>query len=171
MRIQFAAENRRTILKETVMRIFAYIVTAILALGVLTPLFLGGLKGGWVVVTLITAGLLWSLVLWTGMPGALRVIFIVLVSILGLVCVMGALAGVNEGLTKRFDLPRSDAAITMGPSGSKERIAIVYHPGGSPFPKRVVMALGEKLAATGCSIVIMTANPGLELKQRSVRLC
>jgi hypothetical protein len=147
------------------MRIFVYIVTAILALSVLVPLFLGGLKGGWVVVTLITVGFLWSLVLWTGMPGALRVVFLVLVSILGLVCVMGALASINEGLTRKFDLPRNDPAVTMGPSDSKVRIAIVYHPGGSPFPKRVVTALGEKLAAQGCSIVIMTANPGLNFKQ------
>ncbi len=148
------------------MRIFAYIMTAVLALSVLARVFFGGLKGGWLVVTLITAGLLWSLVLWTGMPGGLRVTVIVFVSILGLVSVMGGLAGIGDGVKKSADTPKSEAAVAMGPANSKERIAIVYHPGGSPFPKSVVMSLGEKLAARGCSIVIMTANPGLSFNQK-----
>lgn len=147
------------------MRVFAYVMTFLLALCIVAPAALGGLRAGWVVVVLIAGGLLWIGVLRANAPGALRVVLIILVSVLSFVALVGTAVGIGNTMKVRFDRAVNEAPLTMGPPDSRLTVAVVYHPGGSTFPKSVVTELGKDLAAKGCRVTIMTAHPALELTQ------
>ncbi len=150
-------------------RTLAYVLTAVLALFVFTPLILGSGKNGFTVVGLIAAGILWAVALWLQMPAGLKVPLLIVFSILVLVSVIGSLVSVGTVLSERFDKPRSEAPVVIGEGSSSGQIAIVYHPGGSRFTRKIVTRLGEDLAARGYAVSIMTAHPGLALDQKSYK--
>jgi hypothetical protein len=150
-------------------RILASVLTAVLALCVLVPLLSGKGRNGFAVVGIIAIGILWAVALWRQMPGGLKVPLLIVFSIMALVSVIGSLVSIGTGLSDRFDRPRSEAPIVMGGGSSSASIAIVYHPGGSGFTKKIVTRLGEDLAARGYAVSIMTAHPGRAFDQKSYR--
>lgn len=141
-------------------RILAYILTGILV--VCFVILLGpksGMPRGFAVSTLVAIGLLWTVVLRTGMPVWLKVILSVVIFCLSFVAILFAIAlGVA-------DRPKSEAPVSMGGGSSAHSIAIVYHPGGTGFTRGTMMKLGEKLAARGYAVSIFTAHPGLQFPQ------
>jgi hypothetical protein len=149
------------------MRIFSAVVSAVLGACILAQIVAGKPSVGFIIVTFIAAGFLWVPLLWPAMPAGLRVTSIVLACILSLVSAIGGMVGVGNGLAARFDIPNAAAPVIMGGADSLHTAAIVYHPGGSAFPKRVVTALGEKLAARGCRVVVMTAHPALGFEEKA----
>jgi hypothetical protein len=65
------------------------------------------------------------------------------------------------GCQSTWDLAVRSETVTVGTDGASGRIAVVYHPGGSPFPKTVVTRLGEELASRGYVVDLMTAYPDI----------
>jgi len=62
---------------------------------------------------------------------------------------------------KSWDLPVHEDPVVMGVGGGSGRIAVVYHPGGSSFPKRTVARLGKDLVLRGYVVTVNTASPDL----------
>jgi hypothetical protein len=146
-------------------KIVAFLLTAILASCSLVPFVLRNGRTGFAVTAFIAIGILWAVVLWKGMPVGLKVPLIIALVVLVIVSIMGSLVGVGTGLADRWDQPRNEAPVIMGNASSSDSIAIVYHPGGSGFAKKVVMSLGGILTSKGYSVSIYTANLELSLNQ------
>jgi hypothetical protein len=143
-------------------KFIAYIFTSILTVCVLFPIVLRSSKISITVTGLLALGILWAIVLLKAMPIGLKVPMLIVFSILTLI----SAAGIGSVLGNWFDRPRNEAPVIMGkgfPSGS---IAIVYHPGGSAFPRKVILSLADTLAVRGYSVAIFTANPQLSIDQK-----
>ena len=92
----------------------------------------------------------------------LRIIVFVAVGAIALV-VVSRVAG--SLVAAWFDRPRIEAPLVLG--AGTPAIAVVYHPGGSGFPRRVAMELVERLVARGCSVTLLTAGsrPSCDLRE------
>ncbi len=66
-----------------------------------------------------------------------------------------------------WDLPVHQDSVVMGEEGGSGRVAVVYHPGGSGFPKRTVARLGRELVRRGYVVTVNTASPDLPLDTKS----
>jgi len=71
------------------------------------------------------------------------------------------------GCQSVWDEPISSEIISLGAGGLAGRVAIVYHPGGSSFPRNVMMELGETLASRDYVVDISTASPETLFEQSS----
>ena len=57
--------------------------------------------------------------------------------------------------------------VTIGSGGSAGRIAVVYDPGGSGYPRRTMIRLAEELASRGYVVYLYTTAPGLAFEPES----
>jgi hypothetical protein len=154
--------------------IIAGILTAILGASFLAPIIMRGGNAGFAVTGLISIGLVWTLTLWKGVPIGLKVPMIIVLAILCLVTVLGSAVGIITPLADGWDRPKNEAPVLLESSPSQGTIAVVYHPGGSDFTKKVVMSLGKTLQTRGYSVSIFTADPELSLDRgeyKAVVLC
>jgi len=62
------------------------------------------------------------------------------------------------------DLAASRQPVTIGSGGSAGRIAVVYDPGASGYPRRTMTRLGEELASRGYVVDLYIAGPGLSFE-------
>jgi hypothetical protein len=84
-------------------------------------------------------------------------------STVALALVVGlAVSGCGSG-----ELPASRQPVTIGSGGSAGRIAVVYDPGGSGYPRRTMIRLAEELASRGYVVDLYTTAPGLSFEPES----
>ncbi len=62
-----------------------------------------------------------------------------------------------------FDLPKNYAPVKTGASNASREIAVVYHPGGSPFTKSVVTRLAENISGSEYAVTLYTASGSLAI--------
>jgi hypothetical protein len=65
------------------------------------------------------------------------------------------------------DLAASRQPVTIGSGGSAGRIAVVYDPGASGYPRRTMTRLGKELASRGYVVDLYIAGPGLVFESAS----
>lgn len=84
-------------------------------------------------------------------------------STLALALIVGVVAaGCGSGDTDANRHP-----VSIGSGGSAGRIAVVYDPGGSGYPRRTMTRLGEELVSRGYVVDLYTIGPGLALEPAS----
>ncbi|NPV02072.1 MAG: hypothetical protein HPY53_11900 [Brevinematales bacterium] len=62
-----------------------------------------------------------------------------------------------------MDLPKREKPVKMGNQTSAKEIAIVYHPGGSPFTKFALTRLADAFAGSDYAVTLYTASGSLAL--------
>ena len=80
---------------------------------------------------------------------------------------LALVVGVAAGGCGSGDTDASRLPITIGSGGSSGRIAVVYDPGGSAYPRRTMTRLGEELASRGYVVDLYTTGSGLAFAPES----
>jgi hypothetical protein len=80
---------------------------------------------------------------------------------------LALLVGVAAAGWGSGDLPASSQPVTIGSGGSAGRVAVVYDPGASGYPRRTMTRLGEELASRGYVVDLYIADPGLAFEPGS----
>jgi hypothetical protein len=140
-------------------RTAAFIFTGILAVCFVLPLVTRSAKmipRGISFAALAAVAIVWILAVFKGMPLGLKIpLNIVFYFIFAVVALPAGIGSLIFGIGDR---ERYAPPVVVGGNGSKGRIAIVYHPGMSPFTERSIRKLAADLNAKGYSATLMTAN-------------
>lgn len=91
--------------------------------------------------------------------GIILMFFVIFIGFMSLVSTYTVLIGADSA--------RNRKPVVFGAGGDKS-IAIVYHPGGSGFQKRINTLIADKLALKGFRVTLYTASPSLKIDPKEV---
>lgn len=80
---------------------------------------------------------------------------------------LALVVGLSAAGCGRGKLSASVQPVTIGSEGPAGRIAVVYDPGGSGYPRRTMIRLAEQLVSRGYVVDLHTTAPGLTFEPDS----
>jgi hypothetical protein len=114
------------------------------------------MPSGMKIVPLVAIAAVWILAAFPGMPLGLKIPLNIIFYFI--FTVISVPVGIGSLIFSIGDREHSRTPVVVGTDASKGRVAVVYHPGMSPFTEQTVKLLASELNKKGYSVTLMTAS-------------